>query len=261
MKAVLIKSLKRAGEIQLKKFQNIDKISIKETISSIVTEVDFESERAIIEIIQKEFPKHNILSEETGLKNNNSRYTWIIDPLDGTSNYAAGLPWFGVLIAVFQDKVPFIAGAYIPITDKLYLAESGKGAFMNGQILKINPKKIEDSLVGFSTDHSIDENYLRRGLEIYKYVIQNARNVRSTNCLIDLLNVTENNYGCSVNMFNGIWDIAAPYLIIKEAGGIMKDISGKEIEFKLDENNIKKNYSMVTGSELLVNKLVKEIQN
>ena len=121
MKELLIECLKRAGKIQLSRFHNIDKISRKESISSIVTEVDLECDKEITGIIQEGFPDHNLLSEETGLRINDSEFTWIIDPLDGTSNYAAGLPWFGVLIAVMKGNIPYMAGAYIPFADKLYL--------------------------------------------------------------------------------------------------------------------------------------------
>lgn len=261
MQELLIECLKRAGEIQLKKFQNIDKISRKESISSIVTEVDFECDKEITGMIQKSFPDHNLLSEETGLQKNNSEYTWIIDPLDGTSNYAAGLPWFGVLIAVLKGNVPFLAGAYIPFSDKLYLAESGKGSTLNGVILEIEDKNIEDSLFGFSMDSTKDDNYLNRGVAIYKFLVKNSRNVRTTNSLIDLLNVAENRFGGVINMYNGIWDIAAPYLIIKEAGGITKDIYGFELEFKVDGSNIYKNYPVITGSLLIVEKVLGGITN
>lgn len=259
MQKILIDCLKRAGKIQLNRFQNINKISRKESISSIVTEVDLECDEVITGIIQDSFPDHNILSEETGLKINNSEFTWIIDPLDGTSNYAAGLPWFGVLIAVLKGNIPYMAGAFIPSSDKLYLAESGKGSTLNGEYLKIENKNIEDSLFGFSMDFTKDVNYLNRGIEIYKFLVMNSRNVRTTNSLIDLLNVAENTFGGVVNMYNGIWDIAAPWLIIKEAGGVIKDINGLDLEFKVDKDNIYKSYPVIIGSPLLVERVIKGI--
>jgi myo-inositol-1(or 4)-monophosphatase len=154
-----------------------------------------------------------------------------------------------------------MTGAYIPFSDKLYLAESGKGASLNGKILKIENRNIEDSLFAFSMDYTKDDNLLNRGVEIYKYLVKNTRNVRTTNSLIDLLNVAENSFGGVINMYNGIWDIAAPYLIIKEAGGIVKDIFGFELEFKADESNIYKNYPVITGSPLIVERVIKGILN
>ena len=259
MRNVLLKCLKQAGEIQLAKFQHIDKISIKQSISSIVTEVDFECEQAIIGIIQKEFPEHNILSEESGLMNNNSVYTWVIDPLDGTSNYAAGLPWFGILIGVFNGKEPILSGAYIPVSDKLYLAETGKGATLNGQALKIVLQRPDASLVSFSTDYTSDIDYLNRAVAIYKCMVKNTRNVRSTNSLVDLLAVAENRLGCCINMFGGVWDIAAPYLIIKESGGVFRGINNEEIDFQLDAEHVNANYAVILGSESIVDELMCKI--
>ena len=158
-----------------------------------------------------------------------------------------------------KGNIPYMAGAYIPFADKLYLAESGNGSTLNGEFLKIENKNIEDVLFGFSMDYTKDDNYLNRGIEIYKFLVKNSRNVRTTNSLIDLFNVAENTFGGVINMYNGIWDIAAPYLIIKEAGGIVKDIYGFELEFKTDKNNIYKNYPVITGSPLIVERVLKGI--
>lgn len=247
--------MKAAGTIQMKSFQNVKEVSEKESISSIVTEIDLESERKILEILEKDFPHHNILSEECGFKDRNSEYTWVIDPLDGTSNYAAGLPWFGVLIALMKGKVPVLAGAYLPVSGNLYLAESGKGTFLNNKILKMEDREIKNTLVAFSTDYTRDEQYLQKGLNLYRYLIQHTRNVRSTNCLLDLLYVAEGRLGGCINMFTCIWDIASPYLIITEAGGVFRNLDHSDIEFVIDGQNIRKNYPIITGSKTFVENL------
>ncbi len=100
MKEILIEALRSAGEIHLRHYQAVKHIEIKENFTSIVTEADLESEKRIIEVIEKHCPGHNILSEEKGFTNRKSAFTWVIDPIDGTSNYAAGLPWFGSLVAL-----------------------------------------------------------------------------------------------------------------------------------------------------------------
>ena len=106
---------------------------MKENQSSIVTNADIESEKTIIGIINNAFPGHNIISEECGYMHNGSEFTWVIDPLDGTSNFAAHIPWFGVLIAVLKDSEPILAGACLPIQQDVYLAEKGAGCFRNGE--------------------------------------------------------------------------------------------------------------------------------
>ena len=133
MKNLLISALKASGDTLLEYFDKPLEIKQKESQSSIVTEADLESEKIIIGLIRNVYPAHNIISEEAGFINNNSEYTWIIDPLDGTSNFASGIPWFGVLITLFERNTPVMAGAYLPVQNILYFAEAGKGAYRNGK--------------------------------------------------------------------------------------------------------------------------------
>jgi len=88
----------------------------------------------------EKFPNHNTLGEETGFHNRNSEFTWVIDPLDGTSNFAAGIPWFGVIICVLKNDIPFMTGCFLPVQNEIYFAEKGKGAFRDGEKLKFQAK-------------------------------------------------------------------------------------------------------------------------
>jgi myo-inositol-1(or 4)-monophosphatase len=114
MKDLLISSLKISGEILLGYFDKPIFENKKESQSNIVTEADLESERTILRLIREKYPQHNIISEEYGFINNNSDYTWIIDPLDGTSNFTSGIPWFGILISLFNGNTPVMGGANLP---------------------------------------------------------------------------------------------------------------------------------------------------
>ncbi len=256
MKKTLIKAMKAAGEIHLKYFKAVKNISVKENFTSIVTEADVESERKIIEVIEKEYPGHNILSEESGFTGRNSIFTWVIDPIDGTSNYAAGLPWFGALVALLKSGKPILAGAYMPVQDYLYLAEDGLGATLNGQILKMPSVGLKEALSSFSTNYTPDEDYQHLAVQLYTFLVQNTRNVRTTNCLVDLLNVAEGKFSGSVMMFGGIWDIAAPYLIIREAGGVTKNLDSTEVDFTIDDQIMHKNFPVITGSEWFVEQVL-----
>ena len=89
----------------------------------------------------KRFPVHNIISEESGFSNRKSKYTWVIDPLDGTSNFASSIPWFGVLIALFENNIPVMGGAYLPVLNQMYIAEKGKGALLNGKPFRMTVKQ------------------------------------------------------------------------------------------------------------------------
>jgi myo-inositol-1(or 4)-monophosphatase len=250
MREILINALRAGGEVQLGYFDRQFEITQKESQSSVVTEADIESERVIIETIRAGFPGHNIVSEECGLVNNGSEFTWVVDPLDGTSNFAAGIPWFGVLIAVLKGEVPVMGGAFLPVGDVLYIAEKGKGAYRNDELMPVLSKRLlKDSLVGFGIDFSADDVYLNKGVGLYKNVVKGARNIRSTNSLLDFLFVAEGKFGAAINMHTMIWDIAAPQVIISEVGGVMKGIDGGDIRYSVDEGATGRSYAVVTGVE------------
>jgi len=256
MKDLLISVLKNSGKIPLDYFDKPLTEQRKESQSSIVTEADLASERIIINMIRERFPEHNIISEESGYSNNGSEYTWIIDPLDGTSNFASGIPWFGVLIALLKGNSVTMGGAYLPVHDILYFAELGKGALRNGKPLPlIKVKELKNSLFAFCVDYSEDAVFLNRGMEIYKFLIKNSRNTRSTNCLLDFLYVAESKFGGVVNLYTKVWDIAALGLIISEAGGIMKYIDGNDIQFSLRGEITEENFPVIAGSVQIVDSL------
>jgi len=255
LKKVMFEACHLAGELQLKNFTQAIQSTKKESISSIVTFVDLASEKLIIDHIKKGFPTHNILSEESGFENNNSDITWVIDPLDGTSNYSAGLPWFGVLIAVMEKSLPILGAAYLPVDNQLYFAQKGKGAFLNNQPIKVSQEAISECLVAFSTDYCKNETCLNNGVEIYKYLVQHSRNVRTTNSLIDLVNVANGKMGACVNLFNGIWDIAATSLIIEEAGGKICSIDGSPLRLNISSERLKQNYAIISGNSNAYNML------
>jgi myo-inositol-1(or 4)-monophosphatase len=258
MKDTLESALRTSGTVLLEYFNKPVKATQKESQSSIVTEADLASDSVISGIIRRKYPSHNLISEETGFLNNNSEYTWIIDPLDGTSNFASGIPWFGILISLFRKDEPFMGGAYLPVQDILYFAEKGKGAFRNDGPMTI-PDNIElkNSLVAFSMDYTEDEVFLNKGIYIFKYIVKNTRNIRSTNSLVDFVFVAEGKFGGCINLFTKVWDIAAPLLIIEEVGGEMIDIYGNNIRFSISDRIMTMNFPVVTGSKEIVESLRK----
>jgi myo-inositol-1(or 4)-monophosphatase len=259
MKDTLISALKTSGKILLEYFNKPIESRQKESQSSIVTEADFASESIITRMIKERFPGHNLISEETGFSDNNSEYTWIIDPLDGTSNFASGIPWFGILISLFKNNTPVMGGAYLPVSDTLYFAETGKGALKNDKPLTIRKNiELRNSLIAFSVDYTEDEAFLNKGMEIYRYIVKNSRNIRSTNSLVDFIYVAEGKFGGCINLFTKVWDISALGLIISEAGGSMKDINGNIINFLINNDIIDRNFPVVAGSREVVETL-KEI--
>lgn len=262
MKETLTEALTISGKILLQFFRKPLTESEKESQSSIVTNADLASDAAIKELITARYPGHNIISEETGFIDNGSDYTWVIDPLDGTSNFAAGIPWFGVLITLLKGDRPELAGAFIPSSDLMYIAEKGKGAWRNGEkMLVIKEKELRDSLFAFCVDYTEDTEFLDRGMEIYKYIVKNSRNIRTTNCLLDFIYVAESRFGGVLNLYTKIWDIAGLSLLIHETGGMMKNIDGNDIEFKLYGNIADINFPVIAGNKAIVRSLEKEIVN
>ncbi len=243
---IVKKCLKEASTILMSKFGKEIEEELKENQSSIVTEMDVAAERKIEHIISTKYPNHSIIGEETGAVMTGSEYTWVIDPIDGTSNYAAGLPWFGTLLAVLQHDIPYAAGAYLPYYDLMYYAEIGKGATCNGETIQVTRERsLKNVLFSYATDYSVNLEKTKYETDLLFEVIQNVRNVRATNCLIDFCYVADGRFGGNINHSTKIWDIVAPYLIIKEAGGIMTELDGSDIEFDLNIDNYLRNYAVI----------------
>ncbi len=262
MKQTLINCLKASGKLLIKNMGLDLNLSIKESQSSIVTSADYRSDDLIIDTLRKRYPSHNIISEESGFIDCGSEFTWVIDPLDGTSNFASALPWFGVLITLFKKESPLMGGAFLPVSDTLYFAEKGKGLTRNGKNIVMKKQyELKNALFAFSVDYTDDEELFRKCIDIYKNVVKTSRSIRSTNSLVDFLNVAEGKFGGCINLFTKIWDISGLGLMISEAGGVVRNIDGGELQFKLDSDSAVRNYAVMAGSPAIVDEVEKYILN
>jgi myo-inositol-1(or 4)-monophosphatase len=255
-------ALKKAGEVLLSYFgQQVNAVK-KESISSVVTEADLAAEKVILETLERTTIKANIITEETGFIEHGSDYTWVVDPLDGTSNFAAGLPWFGVIIALLHKQTPVLGGMYLPVTGDLYLAEQGKGALKNGEAIRVTRSaKLEDHLVAYSFDFSDTPGKTESEMEILKKLSKRVRNIRSTNSLVDFCYTADGRLGAALNQTTKIWDIAVPWLMIREAGGTVTDIQGREIKFDLSAKAFDQNYTILASGAGLHKLLLKTIEH
>ena len=261
MKQILTESLTRAGEILLENFGHITGYEIKESQSSIVTKADVDSEKAIVQLIQHKFPAHNILGEETGFQNRGSEFTWVIDPLDGTSNFAAGIPWFGVIICLLKNSVPVLSGCYLPVQKLLYLAEKDKGATCNGTKITVSEEtKLKNALVAYSLDYSEEKRKTEQETKLIGRLVNNIRNLRSTNSIVDFCYTADGKLGGCLNQTTKIWDIAGPALLIEEAGGKATDINGNPFDFSLTDENYQRNFTIIAASKLLHSKLTEIVE-
>lgn len=258
---ILQTALKKGGEVLMDHLGRSKQATVKESISSVVTEADLASERAILDVLDSAREDYNIITEESGFIEKHSEFTWVVDPLDGTSNFAAGLPWFGVIIALFKEKEPILGGMYLPVNGQLYLAESGGGATRNGIAISVTASpSLSEQLVAYSFDFNEDTAKTQAEMEIMARLSREVRNIRSTNSLVDFCYVAEGKLGAALNQATRIWDIAVPWLLIREGGGTVTDIHGKEIDFDLSGQAVNNNYTIMASGAGLHQALLKSIQ-
>jgi myo-inositol-1(or 4)-monophosphatase len=227
-KKVMFRAAHEAAGILLSNFNTNFKISRKKFYNDLVTEVDKKSEDKIIEIIHSSFPDHNILSEEVGDLNKDSEYVWIVDPLDGTVNYAHSVPIYSISIALEIKKKIQLGLIYNPVNGERFFAQKGKGAFLNDKKIRIsNTKYLKDALLvtGFpygavnNPDHALDHfnNFLRHGVPVR----------RLGSAALDMCFVACGRFDGFWEVSLNPWDVAAGYLILKEAGGKISNFKGE----------------------------------
>ena len=204
------------------------KISNKAGINNLVTEADHAAERAIIEVIKAAFPLHSILGEESGASDNDSDYKWIIDPIDGTVNFAHGIPLCCVSIGL-EEKGEIIMGVvYNALMNEMFVAEKGKGATLNGNTIKVsNQTQLAASclVTGFPYSYLDAPN---GPLQIFDRLIRRGIPVRRLgSAAIDLCWVAAGRFDGFYEHKLEAWDSAAGFLMVQEAGGSVTDFTGK----------------------------------
>jgi myo-inositol-1(or 4)-monophosphatase len=210
-----------AGEIIVKYWRNLKNIEEKGAAGDLVTEADKLAEAAILNIINKKFPEHLILAEESGhLGNNQSKYLWAIDPLDGTTNYAHGYPVVAVSIGLLIDGIPQVGVVYNPLRDELFRAAKGLGATLNNQSISVSEtKELDKSLLvtGFAYDRRLTEDNNYAEFCYLTHLTQGVR--RSGSAASDLAEVACGRLDGYWERGLKPWDITAGIVLVEEAGG------------------------------------------
>ncbi|GIK21941.1 MAG: inositol monophosphatase [Ignavibacteriota bacterium] len=243
-----------AGDIIRKGFGKNFQIEYKSSEKNLVTEIDKKSEYTIIEYITKKYPTHNILTEESGEHKKNSDYLWVIDPLDGTTNFAHGLPIFAVSIGVMK-KNEIVAGVvYDVMRNIFYSSEKGSGSFANDAKIKVSENnKISLSALVTGFPYNVEDNP-HKVFERFESLIRKARAVRRLgSAAIDFCYVANGVFDgfWEVSLFP--WDICAGKLIVEEAGGIVTDFAGNEIDVfakQIIASNKKIHQQMIDGLKI-----------
>jgi myo-inositol-1(or 4)-monophosphatase len=195
---------------------------------NLVTDADRLSERAIVELIRKRFPEHEILAEEGGLKKTGgSAYRWIIDPLDGTTNFAHGYPAYCVSIGLEYEGSLLLGVVLDPTREELFVAEVGRGASLNGRSLRVShTQKLDEALLVTGFAYDIRET-AQNNLDHFAHFALRAQGLRRTGtAALDLCYVAAGRFDGFWELKLNPWDTAAGVLIVREAGGRVTDFAG-----------------------------------
>lgn len=252
MKKYIIKLAKQAG-IEILKHFNHDRIIRIKKKSQIVTQADLIAEKIIITGLKKKFPNFGILSEEAGLNQKKSDYLWVVDPLDGTTNYSIGSPLFAVEISLFYKNQPILAVAYAPALKELYVASKNQGAFLNGKKMKVSKtKELEKSFLTFC--HGSHKTDIKRALKVYQRIKLISLDSRQLGAAaIELAFVACGRTDCIIIPGAHPWDVGAGVLIVKEAGGKVTDFQNQDWNLKSKD--------LVGSNGLIHNQLIKVLKN
>jgi len=221
----------------------------KSTAIDLVTEIARRSDNLIVGFLHQEYPEHAILAEESGESGEKSEYRWVIDPVDGTTNYAQGLPIFAVSIALEYRQEAVMGIVYEPVTDEMFPAIRGQGAYMNGNRLQVGTKtELLDCVVatGFPYDAA---THPLNNLDYFSAMLPKARAIRRMgSAAYDLACVSSGAFDGFWEMNLSLWDAAAAMLVVQEAGGVVWP-------FRQDRK-----ISIVAGNETIARKILQVLR-
>ncbi|MFO8155626.1 MAG: inositol-1-monophosphatase [Pseudomonadota bacterium] len=226
---IAVRAARRAGSIIVRSARDIDRLTIEaKGHNDFVSEVDRAAEEAIIDIIHKAYPDHGFMAEESG-DSGSSDYQWIIDPLDGTTNFLHGFPQFAVSIALRHGNRLEQAVVYDPMREEMYTASRGSGAQLDGQRLRVAPRRqLEGSLLGTGFPFKQPE-HLDAYLGMFRAFHPLAAGIRRPgSAALDLAYVAAGRLDGFWEIGLNPWDMAAGVLLVREAGGLVSDFDGGE---------------------------------
>ncbi|HTO16874.1 MAG TPA: inositol monophosphatase family protein [Edaphocola sp.] len=225
-KEALLNVIKGAGAIVKKGFETEFDISHKEGVNNLVTEVDKASERYITQYLKELFPDHGFIGEEFGNENEEALYKWVIDPIDGTVNFAHRMPLCCVSIALTYKDQPIFGAVYNPMMNELFFAEKGKGAFLNGKPIHVSEKQdINTAFFVTGFPYNFPETKIHP-IDVFSKVVRLGLPVRRLgSAALDLCWLACGRFDVFWEYNLQAWDIAAGYLIVEEAGGTITDFS------------------------------------
>jgi myo-inositol-1(or 4)-monophosphatase len=227
---IAIKAARRAGSLITRASLELERIPIEtKSPNDFVTDVDRGAEASIIEVLQEAFPEHAILSEETGLSGQaQSPYRWIIDPLDGTTNFIHGLPQYAISIALEREGVLEQAVVYDVNRNEIFAASRGKGAFLNDRRIRVSKRvRLSECLIGTGFPFRAND-HVEAYLAMFRELIPKTAGIRRPGAAsLDLAWVACGRLDAFWEMGLSPWDMAAGALLVQEAGGLISDFGGE----------------------------------
>ncbi|HKZ34461.1 MAG TPA: inositol monophosphatase [Patescibacteria group bacterium] len=260
--AFLEESLLQVSQIAVKQFGKISGVVKRDDSNQVLTDTDLEIGKLLVDKIRKAYPSHNIIDEETGVVDNSSEYTWVVDPIDGTSNFAMGVPMYGIMIGLLEGDTPVAGGLSLPSFSEIYVAEKGRGAFCNGKPIWVcEEKKLINALVSYGIDgHQENSEMTYEECKLLARIVLGVRNLRSSNSAYDFALVAKGKYAAYLNQTSKIWDNVAPQIIIEEAGGVYRDFSGKTLDYSRPLTKANENFMYIAASPSVYDQLFRLIQ-
>jgi len=227
---VAIKAARRAGTVINRASLNLERLQVdRKQHNDFVTEVDKAAEAAIIETLSEAYPTHGFLAEETGSQNSGADHIWIIDPLDGTTNFIHGFPQYAVSIALAVNGVTQQAVVYDPTRDELFTATRGAGAYLDRRRLRVATQdRLANTLLGTGFPYRQDQD-LETYLKIFAEMSRQCAGLRRPGAAaLDLAYVAAGRYDGFFESDLKPWDMAAGALLVTEAGGLIGNYRGEE---------------------------------
>jgi myo-inositol-1(or 4)-monophosphatase len=222
---------RRAGQIIVRALDRADLLKIEEKRKNdLVTDVDRDAEAAIIDVLHHAYPDHGIVGEESGEAYSGSEFTWIIDPLDGTTNFLYGIPHFCISIALHHRNRPEHAVIIDPLRNEEFVASRGQGAQLNGKRMRVTKRsRLDDTLLATGIPFRDVATNIDAYMEMLKAFSHQCRGIRRAgSAALDLAYVAAGRYDGYWELGLKPWDLAAGVLLVQEAGGMVGDIAGGE---------------------------------
>jgi myo-inositol-1(or 4)-monophosphatase len=229
MANIALRAARQAGQIIVRAMDRLDKLNVEEKANNdFVSNIDREAEASIVDLLHKTYPTHGILGEEQGSSYESDEYTWIIDPLDGTTNYLQGIPHFCVSIALRKGRQIEHAVIFDPVRNEAFSASRGHGAQLNGKRIRVSQRtRLQECVLGTGIPPGAIPLHLDAYMDMLKDFTRICRGIRRAgSAALDLAYVAAGRTDGFWEFALQPWDIAAGTLLVREAGGFVGDLAG-----------------------------------